>query len=81
MKTAISIDDQTFTSAEQWAQELQVSRSEFYADAVRQKIRALEDAKITEAINRVCDDPASEDPETWELVRGAAKRTFERNRW
>ena len=81
MKTAISIDDQTFGRAEQAAKELGMSRSEFYVDSVRRRLREIEDAKITEAINRVCDDPASADLETQELVRSAARRTFERSEW
>ncbi|WP_309569945.1 hypothetical protein [Deinococcus sp.] len=81
MKTAISIDDQTFARADKLAQELSMSRSEFYADAVRRRIRELEDARITETINRVLDDPASADPETQALVRAAGKRTLGRNEW
>ncbi len=81
MKTAISIDDQTFAQAEQAAKELEMSRSEFYVDSVRRRLREIEDAKITEAINRVCANPASADPETQELVRNTARRTFERSEW
>lgn len=81
MKTAISLDDELFAAADAQAKELGVSRSEFFADSVRRRLREIEDAKITEAINRVCDNPASADIETRELVRSAAKRTFERSEW
>lgn len=81
MKTALSIDDETFSKGERLAKKLKISRSEFYVGAIRQRIRELEDAEITEAINRVCDDPANADPETEALVVGAGKRTLARSEW
>ena len=81
MKTAISIDDRTFEAGEAWAQKLGLSRSELYVRALRQYLREQEDRAVTDKLNEVYGDPASADPDTDELVRNAARRTFERTGW
>jgi len=52
MKTAISLPDETFHRVERAAQQIGVSRSEFFARAAESWLAALEDADTTEAINR-----------------------------
>lgn len=81
MKTAISIDDRTFAEAEQVAKELDMSRSEFYVDSVRRRLREIEDAKITAKLNEVYGPMGGEDPETAEFRREAVRRAVERNEW
>lgn len=81
MKTAISLDDETFQAAEELARTLGISRSELYATALRKYLRERDDARITEAINRVLDNPASADPDTQAVVRAAGKRTLGRSEW
>lgn len=81
MKTAISLDDETFQAAEELARTLGISRSELYATALRKYLRERDDARITEAINRVLDNPASADPDTQAVVRAAGKRTLGRSGW
>ena len=81
MKTAISIDDRTFAEAEQVAKELDMSRSEFYVDSVRRRLREIEDAKITAKLHEVYGPMGGEDPETAEFRREAVRRAVERNEW
>jgi metal-responsive CopG/Arc/MetJ family transcriptional regulator len=57
MKTAISIPDPVFRAAENLAQTLGVSRSELYCRALRALISQLEDASVTEKLNRVYESP------------------------
>jgi antitoxin MazE6 len=52
MKTAISLPDETFHRVDRAAQQLGVSRSEFFARAAESWLAALEDVGTTEAINR-----------------------------
>lgn len=53
MKTAISVPDEVFEAAEKAAKKLGVSRSEFYANAVRDFIERYGSEGITETLNSV----------------------------
>ncbi len=53
MKTAISIPDEVFEAAERAAKKLGVSRSEFYANAVRDFVERYGRDGITEALNEI----------------------------
>ena len=53
MKTAISIPDNVFTSAESLAQRLGMSRSEFYSKAVAEYVKAHSEDGVTELLNEV----------------------------
>ena len=53
MKTAISIPDPLFQAAEQAAQRLCISRSEFYGRAVAALLADLETCDVTAALNEV----------------------------
>lgn len=53
MKTAISVPDEVFEAAERAAKKLGVSRSEFYANAVREFIERYGREGITETLNEV----------------------------
>ncbi len=51
MKTAISVPDDTFAAATKRAQQLGMSRSEFFAVAARRYLEDLDRESITEQIN------------------------------
>jgi len=53
MKTAISIPDEVFKAAERTAKSLGVSRSEFYATAVREYMERYRREGLTEKLNQV----------------------------
>jgi metal-responsive CopG/Arc/MetJ family transcriptional regulator len=53
MKTAISIPDAVYESAEKLARRLGESRSELYTKAVKSYIERQQDNKVTEKLNEV----------------------------
>ncbi len=53
MKTAISIPDELFESAEQFAHHRGLSRSELYATALRQYLQAHRSEAITDQLNAI----------------------------
>ena len=53
MKTAISLPDALFEAADQLAKRRGVSRSELYATAIEEYLRAQRDDFVTEALNRI----------------------------
>jgi metal-responsive CopG/Arc/MetJ family transcriptional regulator len=63
MKTAISIPDDLFRSAEEVAESMGVSRSELYAEAVRRFLGERRAAEVTERLNEVYEHaPGGLDP-------------------
>ncbi len=63
MKTAISIPDELFESAEQFAQRRGMSRSELYATALRQYLQEHRSEGITEQLDAIYStEPSSLDP-------------------
>lgn len=56
MKTTISIPDEDFEAAEQIAEELGLSRSELYANAVREFIARRKRQDITERLDQLYGD-------------------------
>ncbi|MBB5236061.1 type II toxin-antitoxin system VapB family antitoxin [Deinococcus budaensis] len=78
MKTAISLDDQTFAEAEALAQKLRLTRSELYRAALREYLARHSGEDVTAALDRVYGAGGeSED----DVRREAARRTFEANEW
>jgi metal-responsive CopG/Arc/MetJ family transcriptional regulator len=63
MKTAISLPDALFESAESLAHRLGVSRSELFATAVAAFIAQHDDTLVTERLNAVYADAATEPPD------------------
>jgi metal-responsive CopG/Arc/MetJ family transcriptional regulator len=59
MKTAISIPDGLFESADELAEELGVSRSELYARAVEEYVAKARGADVTAKLNEVYAEEAS----------------------
>ncbi|HEY0601767.1 MAG TPA: hypothetical protein VGD58_02595 [Herpetosiphonaceae bacterium] len=53
MKTAISIPDELFQSAEQFAQQHGLSRSELYATALQQYLKEHHSQNITEQLDAI----------------------------
>jgi len=53
MKTAISIPDQTFSRAEQFAKQRHMTRSALFATAVDEYIRHHREDDVTQQLNKV----------------------------
>jgi metal-responsive CopG/Arc/MetJ family transcriptional regulator len=78
MKTAISIPDDLFESAEELAQQLGVSRSELYATAVAEYLAKFRGEDITARLNEVY---AAEDSGLPPELRRAQARSIGRSDW
>ena len=81
MKTAISLDDQTFHAAEAYAQRMGLSRSELYRAALRKFLKEQEAQAVTEAYDRLADALTADDHAETAQVVAAGKRTLERGEW
>ena len=78
MKTAISIPDDVFESADQLAERLGVSRSWLYSSAVAEYVAKHQNAKVTARLNAVyANQPSQLDP----AVRNAQRRSARRAEW
>lgn len=78
MKTAISIPDELFESADVLAGRLGVSRSHLYASAVAEYVAKHLEAKVTDRLNSVYAEQSSR---LGPGVREAQRRTTERTVW
>lgn len=78
MKTAISIPDDVFHSAERLARRLNKPRSQLYAEAMREYLARHDPGEITEALNRVLDQL---DPTPDPVLAETARRILERSEW
>ena len=68
MKTAVSIPDPIFESAEQLAHRLGMSRSELYSKAITSYIQEHRNDSVTEALNKIYSEESSElDPVIQEI--------------
>lgn len=61
MKTAISIPDSLFDNVEEIAEELHISRSQLFADAVREYIEKVRNRKTLESINAAYSEAEKEE--------------------
>lgn len=78
MKTAISIPDAVFDSAEKLADRMKKSRSQVYTEAVKEYVARHDSDTVTEQINAVCDEVDTRpDP----LLTEAARRILSRTEW
>jgi len=80
MKTAISLPDPVFKSAEQLAERLRMSRSELYAKAVKAFVEEHRDDLITSRLNGIYGTEA----ESSSLDPGLAslqQRSLSRKKW
>jgi metal-responsive CopG/Arc/MetJ family transcriptional regulator len=78
MKTAISIPDPVFSEAERLGKRLNISRSQLYAKAVEKYIAQHRKLGVTEALDRVYADEASELDEVSQVLQF---RSLPRNNW
>jgi metal-responsive CopG/Arc/MetJ family transcriptional regulator len=58
MKTAVSLPDPVFRSAEQLAARLGISRSELYCRALSELLQRHDQGRITALLNDVYSDPS-----------------------
>jgi metal-responsive CopG/Arc/MetJ family transcriptional regulator len=78
MKTAVSIPNDVFERAERLARRTKRSRSQLYADAVKEYVSRHAPDEITNAMDRVCEQV---DCKADEFVSVAARRTLQRVEW
>lgn len=63
MKTAVSLPDDLFRSAEAEARKLRVSRSQLYAAAIREYLERRKSSNVTARLNEIYGkEPAKLDP-------------------
>lgn len=78
MKTAISLPDELFESADVLAERLGLSRSELYATAVAEYLAKHRDEDVTARLNEVfADEPSGIDP----ALRSAQSRSVSATEW
>lgn len=78
MKTAVSLPDEVFETAEELADRLKVSRSELYARALKDYVRRHSPDAVTDAYDRLCSEL---DSSADSFVRHAARLTVKRTDW
>jgi predicted transcriptional regulator len=81
MKIAISIPNEVFEKGEKLARRLKKSRSQLYSEAVADYVARRSDAEITEALNRLYEDPEAADPELDAFVAEASRRALAQSEW
>lgn len=78
MKTAISLPDQIFASADKLAKRLGISRSELYAQAVAEFVAKHTDTDVTARLNALyVAEPSRLDP----AARRAQGRSLRDSEW
>jgi metal-responsive CopG/Arc/MetJ family transcriptional regulator len=78
MKTAISIPDDVYAAAERLTRRLGKSRSQLYADAVREYLLRHDPDAITAALDRVY---GAADAEIDRAITAAGERLLQRVEW
>lgn len=78
MKTAISIPDDLFASADELASRLGVSRSQLYADAVAEYLARHRGQDVTARLNAAYADDEADPDVFW---REAGTRALSRDEW
>jgi metal-responsive CopG/Arc/MetJ family transcriptional regulator len=78
MKTAISLPDRLFSSADALARRLGMSRSQLYATALAEYVAKHQAAKVTERLNAVY---GTEPSDLDEKLRRAQRRAVGRTDW
>ncbi|MDQ3131324.1 MAG: ChpI protein [Acidobacteriota bacterium] len=78
MKTAVSIRDNIFQKAENFAKKAKISRSQLYSDAVEEYLAKRNEEDLIARINAVCDEvDTSLDP----VIRNYQSRVIRREKW
>jgi metal-responsive CopG/Arc/MetJ family transcriptional regulator len=78
MKTAISVPDQIFEEAEELARQTKKSRSQIYAEALREYLARHAPDAVTEAMDRVVAEVGAQADE---FVSASTRRVLERSEW
>ena len=78
MKTAISIPDEVFESAEKFAKQTGVSRSELYVTALRSFLEEHRSDRVTEKFNEVY---GKEDSKADPVFQKMQLRTLRKDKW
>ena len=78
MKTAVSIPDDVFQSAEHLARRVGMSRSEVYSRALREYVARHAPDEVTDALNDVVAAVAGSNGA---FTREAGRRILERTEW
>jgi len=78
MKTAISLPDELFHSADALAERLGVSRSQLFATALAEYLAKHQSQKVTDRLNKLyASEPSALDPS----VRRAQRRSMTKDAW
>ena len=75
MKTAVSLPDDLFEKVDQLAEELHLSRSRIFAEAVRDYIAKQKNEEILRTLNQVYSEAETEEEKT---VRKKNKKRYAR---
>ncbi len=78
MKTAISIPDEIYHSADQFAKRLGISRSELYSKAVSNYINANKNEAVTKALDQIY---AKENSEIDPVINLMQLRSLRKEAW
>ena len=78
MKTAVSIPDDIFMSAERLAKQAGRARSDVYAAALKEYVARHASEEVTEAMNDVCDAIGADRDD---FAVNAGRRSLERSEW
>lgn len=78
MKTAISIKDNVFQEAENFAKKAKISRSQLYTNALEEYLAKRNEQALIDRINAVCEEvDTSLDP----AIRNYQSRAIKREKW
>ena len=80
MKTAISLPDNVFREADRHARRTGKSRSQLYAEAVKEYLSRHVPEQVTESMNQVCE-ALGKDEDSMPFVRAAGKRLLSKEKW
>lgn len=78
MKTAVSIPNQLFETAERLARRTRKSRSRLFSDALREYVSRRSPDKITESMNRALAEIGEEKER---FITLASRRRLEQTQW
>ncbi len=79
VKTAISLDEELFREAEEWAGKLGISRSQLFARAVAEYVRERENEELLRRLNEAhAEEPDEEDRESLEHAQALFREVLKR---
>jgi predicted transcriptional regulator len=79
MKTAVSLPDEVFASAEKLAKRLKLSRSQLYGRALGEYVSRHAPDTVTEALDRVCAELQT--ATDGKFASKASRRILEQTEW